>query len=133
MVDDLQTQLVSPDAVDTFTSADSPKEIILQDGSDASPLVTFDQESPQSINIQTDDPGLEGVQKTIFRTCDANYGLYEMYLDIEVMSNSPPSFVVEPETAFALSVNESYVYQFPKVIDFEGNDETEVLIGVMPD
>ena len=76
---------------------------------------------------------MEGVHKTIFRTCDAYDQLFELYLDIEVKPNSPPSFVVEPETAFTVAVYESYVYQFPDVIDPEANDQSEVFIGVMPD
>ena len=84
------------------------------------------------INIQTDALEMEGVQKTIFRTCDAYDQLFELYLDIDVKSNSPPSFVEEPETAFTVAVNESYVYQLPDVIDPEGNDQPEVLVGVMP-
>ena len=54
-------------------------------------------------------------------------------MNIEVLPNSHPEFVTEPETAFSVAVDETYVYQLPEVVDREENDESEVVIGSVPD
>ena len=72
-----------------------------------------------------------GVQKTIVRSCDNLDRLLEMNLYIEVISNTYPDFVSEPETAFTVAVNDRFQYQLPEMADPEGNDEPEVYIGYM--
>jgi len=54
-----------------------------------------------------------------------------MNLYIEVISNTYPDFVSEPETAFTVAVNDVYQYQLPEVTDPEGNDDPEVYVGKM--
>ena len=54
-----------------------------------------------------------------------------MNLYIEVISNTYPDFVTEPETAFYVDLNEVYQYQLPEVTDPEGNDEPEVYVNYM--
>ena len=89
--------------------------ILFQDGEDASSLATF--------NVQ---------QNTIvIRSCDNLDRLLEMNLYVEVISNTYPDFVTEPETAFTVAVNDVYQYQLPEVSDPEGNDEPEVYVGYM--
>ena len=72
-----------------------------------------------------------GMQKTIIRSCDSLDRLLEMNLYIEVISNTYPDFVTEPETSFVVAVNDVYQYQLPEVADPEGNDEPEVYVGYM--
>jgi hypothetical protein len=54
-----------------------------------------------------------------------------MNLYVEVLANTYPDFVSEPETSFVLGVNEIYQYELPAVVDPEGNDEPEVYVGYM--
>lgn len=54
-----------------------------------------------------------------------------MNLYIEVVANNYPDFVTEPETSFAVKVNDVFQYQLPGVVDPEGNDEPEVYVGYM--
>ena len=72
-----------------------------------------------------------GIQKTIIRSCDNLDRLLEMNLYVEVISNTYPDFVTEPETAFTVAVNDVYQYQLPEVSDPEGKDEPEVYVGYM--
>ena len=71
------------------------------------------------------------MQKTIIRSCDSLNRLLEMNLYIEVISNTYPDFVSEPETAFTVAVSDVYQYQLPEVVDPEGNDEPEVYVGIL--
>ena len=70
-----------------------------------------------------------GTQKTILRSCDALDRLLEMNLYVEVLSNTYPEFVSEPETAFTVAVDDVYEYQLPAVTNPVGNDEPEVYVG----
>jgi len=54
-----------------------------------------------------------------------------MNLYVEVLSNTYPDFVTEPETAFVVALNDVYQYKLPEISDPEGNDEPEVYIGKM--
>ena len=67
----------------------------------------------------------------IIRSCDNLDRLLEMNLYVEVISNTYPDFLTEPETAFTVAVNDVYQYQLPEVLDPEGNDEPEVYVGYM--
>jgi len=49
-----------------------------------------------------------------------------MNLYIEVLANTYPDFVSEPETTFWVDSDDVYSYQLPAVVDPEGNDEPEV-------
>ena len=40
-----------------------------------------------------------------------------MNLYIEVLANTYPDFVSEPETSFVLGVNEVFQYELPRVVD----------------
>ena len=46
----------------------------------------------------------------MIRSCDNLDRLLEDYLTIEVLYNTYPEFVTEPETAFTAAVNEVYQY-----------------------
>ena len=72
-----------------------------------------------------------GIQKTIIRSCNKQDKLLEMNMYIEVISNTYPDFVTEPETAFTVAVNDVYQYQLPEATDPEGNDEPEVYVNYM--
>lgn len=104
--------------------------IIYQDGTDAGDLAKFNQQQ-NTIDIQTDDDAKVGIQKTIIRSCDSLDRLLEMNLYVEVLSNTYPDFVKEPETAFVVALNDVYQYVLPAITDPEGNDEPEVYIGYM--
>ena len=54
-----------------------------------------------------------------------------MNLYVEVLSNTYPDFVTEPETTFVVALDDVYQYKLPEVSDPEGNDEPEVYIGKM--
>ena len=90
----------------------------------------FNQQQ-NTIDIQTDDDAKVGIQKTIIRSCDSLDRLLEMNLYVEVLSNTYPDFVTEPETAFVVALNDVYQYKLPEITDPEGNDEPEVYIGKM--
>jgi|Transcript_42353 hypothetical protein len=104
-------------------------DIIYQNGDDASDLARFNSRT-SNIDIQTDSDDV-GIKKTIIRSCDNLNRLLEMNLYIEVLANTYPDFVSEPETSFVLGVNEVYQYELPAVVDPEGNDEPEVYVGKM--
>ena len=78
--------------------------IIYQDGTDASNLAVFNRQQ-NTIDIQTDADDV-GIKKTIIRSCDNLNRLLEMNLYIEVLANTYPDFISEPETSFIPSVNE---------------------------
>ena len=54
-----------------------------------------------------------------------------MNLYIEVISNTYPDFLTEPQTSFTVEVNDVYQYKLPDVQDPDGNDEPEVYVGLM--
>ena len=54
--------------------------------------------------------------------------LFEANLYIEVLPNSVPDFVSDPETSFVLGVGKTIQYKLPAVVDPEGNDEPEVYV-----
>ena len=108
----------------------SEVEVIFQNGTNANSLATFNV-GQNSIDIQTDNDEMVGIQKTIIRACDNLDRLLEMNLYVEVISNTYPDFITEPETAFTVAVYDVYQYKLPAVTDPEGNDEPEVYVGYM--
>ena len=90
-------------------------EIIYQSGEDASDLAVYNQQT-KTIDIQTDADDV-GIKKTIIRSCDNLNRLLEMNLYIEVLANTYPDFVSEPETSFVLGVNEVFQCELPRVVD----------------
>ena len=115
--------------VDGIMGNEAPK-IIYQNGTEALNLVKFDSQT-QSILIQTDNEDYVGTQKTIIRSCDSLDRLLEMNLYIDVVANTFPEFVNEPETSFVMDVNDVFEYKLPKIVDPEGNDKPELYIGEM--
>ena len=93
--------------VTSFMSG-TPK-IIYQNGEDAGNFATFSTE-PYTINIQTDSDDDVGVKRTIIRSCDNLNRLLEMNLYIEVLANTYPDFTSEPETSFAMPLNDVIEY-----------------------
>ena len=55
-----------------------------------------------------------------------------MNLYIEVLANTYPEFVRDPETAFMMGVGDVIEYQLPPIEDPEGNDTPEVYVGKLP-
>ena len=111
------------------TLMESDAKMIFQDGTDASSLATYDRNS-FTIAIQTDEE-ITGVQRTIIRSCDKLNRLLEMNLYIEVLTNTYPEFVSEPDTTFVVELNEVLQYKLPDALDPEGNDEPEIYVGKM--
>ena len=54
--------------------------------------------------------------------------LIEINFNVDVRFNSPPDFVVKPETTFVLAVGDVLTYLLPPVVDPEGNDTPLVFI-----
>ena len=101
-----------------------------QNGTSADDFAVYDSET-KSIKVQTDDEGKIGVQRVIFRDCDALSQLLEFNLYIEVLYNNPPDFVTEVETSFTMAVGDVVSYKLPPVVDPDGNDIPEVYITMM--
>ena len=55
---------------------------------------------------QTDEDDMVGIQKLIIRDVDALGRLLELNLYIDVLSNTHPDFVTEPDTSFTLAVGD---------------------------
>ena len=101
-----------------------------QNGTSADDFAVYNSET-KSIQVQTDDEDKVGVQRVVFRDCDALSRLLEVNLYIEVLSNNPPDFVTELETSFTMAVGDVVSYKLPPVVDSEGNDIPEVYIDKM--
>lgn len=59
--------------------------------------------------------------------------LIELNMYIDIKQNTYPTFEEDLQTSFTLSVNDTYEYVFPNLIDKEGNDIPEVLVVPMID
>lgn len=81
--------------------------------------------------MQTDSNDAIGKSRTILRGCSHFNKLYEVYLYIEVLSNTYPDFVSEIDTSWKLDVNQVESYSLPELSDKEGNDEPVVYIKAM--
>jgi hypothetical protein len=104
--------------------------MIMQDGKSSDHLAIYNQDT-YSVEIQTDEDDMVGVQKTIIRDCDSLGRLLELNLYIEVLSNTHPDFVSEPETSFTMAVGDIISYKLPPVVDPDGNDIPEVYVDYM--
>ena len=51
-----------------------------------------------------------------------------MVLPIEVKENTQPKFEFDPQSIFELQLNETLVYEMPKVTDTEANAESVTMI-----
>ena len=72
-----------------------------------------------------------GVHRIILRDYDSLDRLLEFNLYIEVLSNTHPDFVTEPETSFTMAVGDVRSYKLPPVVDPDNNDIPEVYINTM--
>ena len=72
-----------------------------------------------------------GVQRIILRDYDSLGRLLELNLYIQVLSNTHPDFVTEPDTSFTMAVGDIISYKLPPVVDPDGNDKPEVYIDKM--
>lgn len=106
---------------------------MFQNGTSAEGLIgRFDRfDNDGTIWIQTDSEDAVGMSRTILRGCSHYNQLYEIYLYIQVLSNTYPDFVTEIETSWTLSVNEVFNYTLPKLKDKEDNDDSVVYIRAM--
>ena len=115
-------------AADLLFNGDKP--FFYQDGSSADDLVVYNPETYMA-EVQTDDREKVGLQRVILRDCDALSRILEINLYIEVLSNTHPDFVSEPDTSFTMAVGEVISYKLPAVVDPDGNDIPEVYIDKM--
>lgn len=113
-----------------ITQMTENSQMLMQDGTPADAIAVYNQET-YSVEIQTDEDDMVGVQKTIIRDCDALGRLLELNLYIEVLSNTHPDFVTEPDTSFTMAVGDVISYKLPPVVDPDGNDIPEVYIDKM--
>jgi hypothetical protein len=122
---ELNMMLLAEDSFDfdssvySFLDTDVPS--FYQNGTSADDFAVFNSET-NSIKVQTDDESKVGIERVVFRDCDALSRLLEVNLYIEVLSNNPPDFVTEPETSFTMAVGDIVSYKLPSVVDPEGND-----------
>ena len=112
------------------TQMSSDSKIIFQDGTSAESFAQYSQED-YSIKLQTDEDDMVGIQKTIIRDIDSLGRLLELNLYVEVLSNTHPDFVTEPDTSFTMAVGDVISYKLPPVVDPDGNDIPEVYIDKM--
>lgn len=68
--------------------------------------------------VQTDDESIEGkAYKTILRGCSRFNELLELYLRVDIKTNTPPEFETDMETSWSMNVGEVIEYKLPKVRD----------------
>jgi hypothetical protein len=106
---------------------------MFQNGTDANGLLgRFDRrDRGGTVWVKTESEDAVGIARTTLRGCSHFNKLYEIYLYIEVLSNTYPDFVTEIETSWTLSVNEVFKYTLPALKDKEGNDDAVVYIRAM--
>lgn len=104
---------------------------MFQNGTSAEGLIGKYNSTEKTIWIQTDSNDAIGKSRTILRGCSHFKKLYEVYLYIEVLSNTYPDFVKEVQTSWTLEVNQVETYTLPELNDKEGNDEPVVYIKAM--
>ena len=85
----------------------------------------------KTIFIQTDEDDMVGLHRIILRDYDDFGRLLEFNLYIEVLPNTHPDFVTEPDTSFTMAVGDVISYKLPPVVDPDGNDIPEVYINAM--
>jgi len=106
---------------------------MFQNGTDATNLLgKFDRyDRGGTVHIQTNSEAAVGKRRTIIRGCSNFNELLELYLYVEVLTNTYPDFPKEIETSWTLSVNQEFQYKLPTPVDKEGNDEPVVYITTM--
>lgn len=112
------------------TQMDTNTQLLYQNGTNASYIGYFEQQD-YSVWVQTDDEDAVGTQKTIIRNCNGLTRLLELNLYINVLSNTYPDFEEDIETTYSLWVGNETIVDLPRVIDSEGNDESEVYVDYM--
>ena len=65
-------------------------QLVCVNGESASDFATY-RDKDSSVSIMTDSAA-NGCRKTVIRECDADSRLIELYLDIEVLTNTLPQF-----------------------------------------
>ena len=118
------------ESASVVTQMSAESKIIFQDGKSAETIAVYNQDE-YSVKIQTDEDDMVGIQKTIIRDVDALGRLLELNLYIEVLSNTHPDFVTEPDTSFTMAVGDVISYKLPPDVDPDGNDIPEVYIDKM--
>ena len=108
----------------------SNPQVLYQDGTSATPFATIDQDT-FTVLIQTDDEDMVGVHRLIIQDYDERGRLLELNLYVQVLSNTHPYFVTEPDTSFTLAVGDVISYKLPPVGDPDGNDIPVVYIDKM--
>jgi len=106
---------------------------MFQNGTDATGLLgKFDRyDRGGTVHVQTNSEAAVGKRRTIIRGCSNFNELLELYLYVEVLTNTYPDFPKEIETSWTLSVNQEFQYKLPTPVDKEGNDEPVVYITTM--
>ena len=104
--------------------------MIFQNGTSSERLARYNPDT-FTVEIQTDEQDMVGIHKTIIRDYDSLGRLIELNLYIEVLSNTHPDFVTEPDTSFTMAVGDVISYKLPPVVDPDGNDMPEVYIDKM--
>ena len=104
--------------------------MIFQNGTSSERLARYNPDT-YTVEIQTDEQDMVGIHKTIIRDYDNLGDLAELNLYIEVLSNTHPDFVTEPDTSFTMAVGDVISYKLPPVVDPDGNDMPEVYIDKM--
>lgn len=110
---------------------DSGVTWMFQNGTEAEGLIGRFDRNRETIWVKTESEDAIGTSRTLLRGCSRFGRLFEIYLYIEVLSNTYPDFVTEIETSWTLSVNEVFGYTLPALKDKEGNDEPVVYIRAM--
>jgi hypothetical protein len=105
----------------------SNPSLTFQSGQPSTNFASFDPLT-NSIAIKSSNETLVGVIPLLLRECINDHALTEVNLYVNVLANTYPDFVVEPQTIFTVAVNETYKYDLPEVRDPEGNDESEIYV-----
>ena len=105
-------------------------ELVFQDGTPADAIAKY-VPATKYISIRTNEEEMVGVHRLILRDYDSLGRLLELNLYIEVLSNTPPDFVTEPNTSFTMAVGDVISYKLPPVVDPENNAIPEVYIDKM--
>jgi len=113
-----------------ITQMDSKSEIVYQDGTSATDIARYDQNS-YSVFIQTDDENKVGLQKLMIRNCDNLNRLLELNLYITVLTNTHPDFTSDVQTSWTMAVNDTVSYKMPGWSDPESNDVAQIYVDTM--
>ena len=104
--------------------------MIFQNGTSSERLARYNPDT-HTVEIQTDEQDMVGIHKLIIRDYDNLGDLAELNFYINVLPNTHPDFVTEPDTSFTMAVGDVISYKLPPVVDPDGNDIPEVYIDQM--